>query len=113
LLNGIQNESSQRKVDIKSADTQQGFIINLIREHDPFVRPKIYIQIKSSSKQRNLDEYFRMKNIIQDFLSFALARPIRTLSITGCISTSDTNVTEGYTRKVSVEVYHTEFTDPF
>src|SRR5919197_3287457 len=56
---------------------------------------------------------FRIKNIIQDFLYFALARPVHTLSITGFISVSDINVNEEYMHNISLQIYHTEFTDPF
>jgi hypothetical protein len=57
-----QKEGSQNQSHIVSADTHQGFIINLVHEHNLIAQPKIYVQIKYSNKDKKFfDEHFRMK----------------------------------------------------
>jgi hypothetical protein len=109
-----QNEGWQNQSHIVSADTCQGFIINLVHKDNSFALPKTYIQIKSLNRDKKyFNEHFRMKNIMQDFLSFALARPIRTLSMTGFISTNYVDISKVDMHNTSIEIYHTEFSDPF
>ena len=61
------------------------------------------------------DDYLNMKNYIQDVLVFALARPIRTLSMEGLMASTiginENDSDENDSRPI--KIYHAEFLDPF
>jgi hypothetical protein len=77
-------------------------MVDLMEDDDHFAKPRIYVRIKSSNGGKHFYHYFKLKNTIQDFLSFALARPIHSLSIVGLTNTN----------KLNIQIYHAEFSDP-
>lgn len=109
------NQSTQKPIRnrVISADIGQGFIVDLVEEVEHFAKPRTYVKIKSSNGGKHFDDYFKMKNIIQDFLSLALARPIHTLSMVGEANTSETRLNDTKMHEHQyIQIYHAEFSDP-
>jgi hypothetical protein len=97
-----QCENQHKKISI---DTHHGFIVEFIENSNESV-PGLYIKITSTDHaKKHIDDYFRVKRYLQDFLCFVLERLVYTLSIMGTISGNQSNI--------RTEIFTPEYMDSF